>query len=71
MTDCMTRCGQPPFQRDTTLPELVESGANLNCAFYYLTLAYGNPAPVDAGGGGTAADHCADFNPANASRHCQ
>jgi hypothetical protein len=62
--DCMNQCGKVPFKYDPTLPELVQSGTTLNCAFYHMSEAYGDPP-------NTANDHCGDFDPTNAGRGCQ
>ncbi len=66
--DCMAKCGTPPYQLAVEQPEMTRSGATLNCAFYYLTIAYENPA---AGDGGTAAAACAQIDPNNSARACQ
>jgi hypothetical protein len=64
LADCTNQCGKTPFKLDPTLPELTQTGATLNCAFYHMSEAYGDPP-------NTANDHCGDFDPTNAGRGCQ
>jgi hypothetical protein len=73
-TDCMAKCGQPPFAFNMSLPEIVVDSSTLNCAFYHLSEAFSNPYDVDAGTAATnssAGGHCDDFNPNNPDRGCQ
>jgi hypothetical protein len=73
-TDCMAKCGQPPFAFDPNLPEEVTDSPTLNCAFYHLGEAFTSPYDVDAGTAATnsaAGGHCDDFNPNNPNRGCQ